>query len=91
MAEKRINPPIHPGALLREEFLEPRGITPEELAKEIGVAMSEISEIVEEQRGIRPDTALRLSHFFGLNDGYWMRVQSRYEKELEEYLRDREG
>ena len=91
MDDKRIYPPIHPGELLRVEFLEPMGITPETLATEIGVVVSEISEIVEEERGIRPDTALRLSRYFGLSEDFWLELQARYDREIEEYRRDREA
>ena len=87
MAEK-IMPPVHPGELLREEFLEPMGITAYRLAKSIGVAAPRVYEIVNEKRGISPDTALRLSRFFGMSDGYWINAQAHYDLEL---ARDREG
>jgi addiction module HigA family antidote len=80
MAEK-IMPPIHPGELLREEFLEPMGITAYQLAKDIGVPAPRIYDIVAEKRGISADTALRLSRYFGLNENYWIRLQARYDLE----------
>lgn len=80
--EERIYPPIHPGELLREEFLEPLGITPYRLAHDIGVPEPRIYDIVREKRGISADTALRLSRFFGMSEGYWLRAQAHYDLEL---------
>ena len=68
-------PPITPGELLREEFLDPMGITPYRLAQEIGVSQTRISEILKGKRSITANTDLRLCRFFGLSDGYWLRVQ----------------
>lgn len=75
--------PLHPGRLLREEFLEPMGITPYRLAKDVGVPVQRIHELVHERRGVTADTALRLSRYFGMGEGYWMNVQKRYELESE--------
>ncbi len=75
--------PLHPGRLLREEFLESMGITPYRLAKDIGVPVQRIHELVHERRGVTADTALRLSRYFDMSEGYWMNVQKRYELELE--------
>ncbi|MEI6621010.1 MAG: HigA family addiction module antitoxin [Actinomycetes bacterium] len=80
--------PIHPGELLREEFLKPMAITEYRLAKAIGVPPRRINEITHEKRGISANTALRLARFFGLSDEYWMNAQMRYELETE---RDRIG
>ena len=68
-------PPITPGELLREEFLDPMGITPYRLAQEIGISQTRISEILKGKRSITANTDLRLCRFFGLSDGYWLRVQ----------------
>jgi addiction module HigA family antidote len=68
-------PPITPGELLREEFLDPMGITPYRLAQEIGVSQTRISEILKGKRSITANTDLRLCRFLGLSDGYWLRVQ----------------
>lgn len=73
--------PIHPGEILREEFLLPMGISNYRLAKEIGVPAQRIGEIVAGRRGITADTDLRLCRFFGLSDGYWLRGQARYDTE----------
>jgi addiction module HigA family antidote len=64
-----------PGEILREEFLEPLGITPYRLAKAIGVQQIRISEILAGQRAITIDTGLRLSRFFQVNDGFWIGLQ----------------
>jgi len=75
--------PLHPGGLLREEFLEPMGITPYRLAKDIDVPVQRIHELVHERRGVTADTALRLSRYFDISEGYWMNAQKRYELEIE--------
>jgi antitoxin HigA-1 len=75
-------PPIHPGEILLEEFLKPMGLTQYRLAKEIGVPQRRIGEIVAGKRAITADTGLRLSRFFGLNDGFWVGLQTDYEMEI---------
>ncbi len=74
--------PVAPGELLEEEFLEPMGITKYRLAKEIGVPATRIGEIVSGKRSVTADTDLRLCRFFGLSDGYWLRVQVAYDTDL---------
>ena len=71
--------PVHPGEILLQEFLIPMGITQYRLAKEIEVPQRRISEIVAGKRGVTPDTALRLSRFFNLNDGFWIGLQADYD------------
>ena len=71
--------PVHPGDILRDDFLLPMGITQYRLAKEIGVPQRRIGEIVAGKRAITPDTGLRLSRFFGLNDGFWVGLQADYD------------
>ena len=73
--------PIHPGELLAEEFLKPMGISNYRLAKEIGVPAQRIGEIIAGCRSITADTDLRLCRFFGLSEGYWLRVQARFDTE----------
>ena len=73
---------IHPGELLREEFLKPLGITPYELAKQLHVPPPRINDIVLEKRGVSADTALRLARFFGTSTEFWMNAQSFYELRL---------
>ena len=72
---------ITPGELLKEEFLEPMGITQYRLAKEIGVPAGRIGQIVAGKRAITADTDLRLCKFFGLSNGYWLRAQAAYDRE----------
>ena len=76
-------PPIHPGEILLEEFLEPMGISQYRLAKDISVPPRRINEIVLGKRAITPDTALRLSLYFGLSERFWMNLQTRYDLEVE--------
>lgn len=68
--------PVHPGEILMEDFLKPMGITQYRLAKEIGVPQRRIGEIIAGKRAITPDTGLRLSRFFGMNDGFWIGLQT---------------
>jgi addiction module HigA family antidote len=70
---------VHPGELLREDFLKPMKITPYRLAKDTQLAPQRINAIVNEQRGITPETDLRFCAYFGLSPGYWLRVQLAYE------------
>ena len=81
MVERKL-PPIHPGEILLEEFLKPMDLTQYRLAKEIGVSQRRIGEIVAGKRGITADTDLRLCRFFGLSDGWWLRLQADYDTEL---------
>ena len=83
-------PPIHPGEILLEEFLEPMGISQYRLAKDISVPPRRINEIVLGKRAITPDTALRLSLYFGLSERFWINLQTRYDLEVEkDKLQDR--
>jgi addiction module HigA family antidote len=82
--------PIHPGEILMEEFLKPMNISQYKLVKDISVPPRRINEIVHGQRAITPDTALRLSRFFGLSERFWTNLQSRYDLEIEkDRLQDR--
>lgn len=82
MAHKKL-PPIHPGEILLEEFLEPMGISQYRLAKGINVSARRINEIVHGQRSISANTALRLARFFGTSERFWMNLQVRFDLELE--------
>lgn len=82
--------PIHPGEILLEEFLKPMGISQYQLAKDISVPPRRINEIVHGKRAITPNTALRLSRYFGLSERFWMNLQARYDLEVEkDRLQDR--
>ena len=71
--------PIHPGEVLREDFLEPLGMSANALAIKLGVTPARINEIVREKRGVTADTALRLAKYFGGNAQFWLNLQSTYE------------
>ncbi len=80
---KKILDPIHPGEILMEEFLKPMRLSQYRLAKDINVPARRINEIVQGKRSITPDTALRLSRFFGLSERFWINLQARYDLEIE--------
>ena len=71
--------PTHPGKILREEFLEPMGITQRELAAGIRVPYQRVNELVNGKRGVTPSTALRLAKYFGTTAGFWMNLQLRWD------------
>ena len=81
-------PPVHPGEVLLEEFLEPMEISQYRLAKDISVPPRRINEIVHGKRSITADTALRLSRYFGTSERFWLNLQTGYDLEVE---RDRLG
>ena len=85
MAARKL-PPIHPGEILLEEFLKPMGLSQYRLAKDISVPSRRINEIVLGKRAVSPDTALRLSRFFGLTERFWLNLQARYDLEVEKDL-----
>ena len=74
---------IHPGRILLEEFLAPKGISVWHLAKDIGVPARGIYEIVQGQRPINADVAHRLAHYFGMSERYWLDLQARYDGKQE--------
>ena len=82
MAAKLL-PPIHPGEILLEEFLEPMALSQYRLAKDIHVAPRRINEIVLGKRAITANTALRLARYFGTSERFWMNLQTRYDLEVE--------
>ena len=84
MANKDRLPPIHPGEILREEFLSPLGMSANELALALRVPATRINEIVNEKRGISADTALRLSRYFGTTPKFWTNMQASWELEVAE-------
>jgi len=75
---------IHPGEILLEDFMKPMGITARQLASDIDVSPSRISELVNGQRPITADTALRLGLFFGMEPRFWLNLQSEYDMRLAE-------
>ncbi len=72
-------PSIHPGEILREEFMKPLGLSSNALARALNVTPARINEIVREQRGISADTALRLARYFGTDVQSWMNLQTHYD------------
>ena len=71
--------PVHPGEMLREEFLIPYGLSANALAMALRVPSTRISEIVAERRSVSADTAYRLARYFGMPAQFWMSLQSNYE------------
>jgi addiction module HigA family antidote len=84
MAKRDRLPPIHPGEILREEFLVPLGMSSHELSLALRVPATRINDIVNEKRGITADTALRLSRYFGTTAKFWLNLQASYELEVAE-------
>lgn len=76
--------PIHPGEILREEFLAPLGMSANALALELKVPAPRINDIVRERRAVTPDTALRLSCYFGTTAQFWLNLQSAYDLKVTE-------
>src|SRR2546423_493340 len=72
-------PPLHPGEVLREEFLGPMGLSAYLVANACGVPRTRIERIAREEMGISADTALRLGRFFGIEAEFWINLQTRYD------------
>lgn len=81
--EKRL-PPIHPGEILREDFLVPLHLSMNRLALDLRVPVTRVAEIVHERRGITPDTALRLARYFNTTARFWLNLQAAYDLEVAE-------
>ncbi|MHB8880370.1 MAG: HigA family addiction module antitoxin [Thermodesulfovibrionales bacterium] len=81
MIENRMRP-IHPGEILREEFLIPLGLTAHALSIALGVPAPRMNDIVRERRGITADTALRLARYFGTSVEFWLGLQADYETSI---------
>jgi addiction module HigA family antidote len=81
-------PPIHPGEVLLNDFLEPLGLSQYRVAQDTSVPPRRINEIVHGNRSITADTALRLARYFGTSERFWLNLQARYDLEVE---RDRLG
>jgi antitoxin HigA-1 len=82
--------PTAPGELLRDEFLEPMGITPYRLAKDIGVPLTRITEILANRRAITAETALRLGRYFGTTAEFWLGLQLQHELDTARLERGRD-
>lgn len=73
---------IHPGEILREEFLEPLGLSPHALAHALRVPAPRVNDIVRERRSVTPDTALRLARHFGTTAQFWLNLQASYDLKI---------
>jgi addiction module HigA family antidote len=76
--------PVHPGEVLREEFLVPLGMSAHALALELWVPAPRINEIVRERRSVTPETALRLARYFGTTAQFWLNLQTSYDLKITE-------
>ena len=81
MAVKKLRP-VHPGDILRNDFLEPLGLTAYRLAKQLGVSRPTITQIVARRRGVTAEMALRLARYFGTSAQVWQNLQSQYDLEV---------
>ena len=84
MAKTRKVPPVHPGEILREDFMRPLRLTMNKLAMDLRVPVTRVAEIVHERRGITPDTALRLGRYFNTSARFWLNAQAAYDLEVAE-------
>ena len=78
----KLLPPIHPGEILRTEFMEPLRLSMNRLALDLRVPVTRIGEIFHERRGITPDTAMRLARYFNTSAGFWLNLQTAYDLEV---------
>lgn len=90
MAFKHGMRPVHPGEVLREDYLKPQEMSVNALAKRLGVPASRINDIALERRGVTPDTAMRLARFFGGDARSWLNLQTAYDLRVAEIERARE-
>lgn len=74
--------PVHPGEILREEFMEPMGLSQNKLAQGLGVSPRRVNEIVNEKRSVTADTALRLARYFGMRAEFWLNLQASYDLDV---------
>jgi addiction module HigA family antidote len=79
---QKLLPPIHPGEILRADFMERMRLSMNRLALDLRVPVTRISEIVHERRSITPDTALRLARYFNTSPGFWLNLQTAYDLEV---------
>ncbi|MFG1370714.1 HigA family addiction module antitoxin [Xanthobacter oligotrophicus] len=77
-------PPVHPGEILREEFLIPFGLTPYALAGAVGVPRTRIERLAREETPVTADTALRLARYFGTSAEFWLNLQALHDVRVEE-------
>ncbi|SIR08233.1 addiction module antidote protein, HigA family [Rhizobium sp. RU20A] len=75
-------PPVHPGEILRDEFLSPLGLSAGMLARKLNVPRTRIERLASEQTAMTPDTALRLARFFDTSPEFWMNLQTSYDLKM---------
>ena len=79
---RKLLPPVHPGEILREDFMAPLGLSMNKLALDLRVPVTRIAEVVHGRRGITPDTALRLGRYFNTSARFWLNLQAAYDLEV---------
>lgn len=79
LSEGAILPPLHPGEVLREEFMEPHGVSAGAVAKACRVPRTRIERVAREELGVSPDTAVRLGLYFGTSAEFWLNLQAQYD------------
>lgn len=79
---RKLLPPVHPGEILREDFMAPLGLTMNKLALDLRVPVTRIAEIVHERRAITPDTALRLGRYFNTSARFWINLQAAHDLDV---------
>lgn len=96
----RFRAPIHPGAILKEDLMEPYGLSMNQLAKDLKIPANRISQIIRGKRAVSADTSIRLGRYFGFSPGYWHNMQKHFEFEcvrrssqaqIEKQIRPREA
>jgi addiction module HigA family antidote len=87
--ETRVDPPVHPGEVLKQEWLEPLGMNPNRLAKALGVDRQSVYDIVGGKRGISADMALRLARWSGMRPAFWIGLQTDHDLRVAEWKRGR--
>ena len=84
VATERLLPPVHPGEILRDEFLRPLGLSVYRLARALKISRPRLNDIVLRRRGVSTDTALRLGRYFGTTPEFWINLQARHDLDVAE-------
>ena len=88
--EERVHPPVHPGEVLKQEWLEPLGLNADGLAEALGMDRRDVHGITNGERAITRDTALRLARWSGMRAGFWLGLQSDHDLRMAEWRRGEE-
>src|SRR5437016_11206054 len=78
----KYRPPVHPGRILKEDLLDPLGLSVNQVARALRVPANRVGQIVRGTRAVTPDTSLRLGRYFGFSPEFWLRLQMHYDFEL---------